>query len=331
MKISLILRQQCVIFTVASILALNFSLMTTAVAQKKSQVAAVVKEKDIIPEGIAYDGTTQTIFLSSIHKNKIIAINKKGEARDFVPSGKDELKQVLGMKVVNGQLWACNNSAEHDTIAAHREANVHVYDMATGKLAKRITVKDGTKHLFNDLYVMRNGDAYVTDSDGAGVYIIKNGDGKAEPFIQGGTIPYPNGITATADEKKIIVSTGGGQGIVSIDLATKEIKSITHSHYFIIGADGLYRYKNKLISVQNVTFPEGIVEMQLSEDGKTITDIKHLVVGLPVLDTPTTGVIVGDEFYFIANSQLFQLMGNNGKIKNPEKLKETTILKISLN
>ena len=40
---------------------------------------------------------------------------------------------------------------------------------------------------------------------------------------------------------------------------------------------------------------------------------------------------VGDEFYFIANSQLFQLIGNQGKIKNPEKLKETTILKIRLN
>ncbi|HEY0744035.1 MAG TPA: L-dopachrome tautomerase-related protein, partial [Chryseosolibacter sp.] len=229
----------------------------------------------------------------------------------------------------NGQLWACNNTAEHDTL--NREANIHIYDLATKKLVKRITIKDGTPHLFNDLYITRNGDAYVTDSDGAGIYLVKNGSDKAEPFIKGGTIPYPNGITATADEKKIIVSTAGGQGIVSIDLTTKEIKSIRHAHYFIIGADGLYRYKNKLIAVQNVTFPEGVVEMTLSDDNQTITDIRHLAVGVPEFDTPTTGVIIGDEFYFIANSQLFQLMGNNGKIKNPSKLKETTILKIKLN
>jgi sugar lactone lactonase YvrE len=327
MKISRGLRQPEVIFFFSCALMLNFSIVTTTLSQPKPKVAAIIQEKDIIPEGIAFDEKTKTIFLSSINKNKILAISADGFVTDFVPSGKDNLKQVLGMKVFNGQLWACNNTPEHDTV--NRHANLHVYDLASAKLLKRITVKG--KHLFNDLYMTRNGDAYVTDSDGAGIYLVKNGSDKAEPFIKGGTIPYPNGITATADEKKIIVSTGGGQGIVSIDLETKEIKSIKHSHYFIIGADGLYRYKNKLIAVQNVTFPEGIVEMQLSDDGQSITDIKHLAVAIPEFDTPTTGVIVGNEFYFIANSQLFQLIGNAGKIKNPEKLKETTILKISLN
>jgi hypothetical protein len=329
MKVSRVLRQQIhsIKFSVIGIILIN--VISQCYAQQKPQPVALIYEKDIIPEGIAFDEKSNTIFVSSIYKNKILAISTEGFLSDFVPSNKDGIKQVLGMKVFNGQLWACNNTAEQDTV--NREANLHVYDIASKKLVKRITIKDGSKHLFNDLYIMQNGDAYVTDSDGAGIYLIKNGSDKAEPFIKGGTIPYPNGITATADEKKIIVSTGGGQGIVSIDLATKAIKSITHAHYFIIGADGLYRYKNKLISVQNVTFPEGIVEMQLSEDNQTITDIKHLVVGIPEFDTPTTGVIVGNEFYFIANSQLFQLIGNQGKIKNPGKLKETAILKISLN
>lgn len=329
MKISRGLRQPTKFIILPALIALLFNVINEGKAQQKPQVTTVIMEKDIIPEGIAYDEKSKTTFLSSIYKNKILSISPEGFTNDFVSSGQDGIKQVLGMKVFNGQLWACNNTPEQDTI--NREANIHVYDLASKKLVKRITIKDGTKHLFNDLYITRNGDVYVTDSDGAGIYVIKNGSNKAEPFIKGGTIPYPNGITATADEKKIIVSTGGGQGIVSIDLETKAIKSITHSHYFIIGADGLYRYKNKLIAVQNVTFPEGIVEMTLSNDGQTITDIRHLVVNIPEFDTPTTGVIVGDEFYFIANSQLFQLIGNNGKIKNPEKLKETTILKISLN
>jgi hypothetical protein len=329
MKVSLVLRQ-LMQFKSGVLLSLVLLCAYSIVwAQSKPQIIATVYEKDIIPEGIAFDEKSKTTFLSSIFKSKILAISNEGFLEDFVPTGKDGLKQVLGMKVYNGQLWACNNTPEHDT--TYREANIHVYDIATKKLVRRIKLSDGQKHLFNDLYIMRNGDAYVTDSDGAGVYLIRNGKDIAEPFIKGGTIPYPNGITASADEKKIIVSTGGGQGIVSIDLATKAIKSITHAHYFIIGADGLYRYKNKLIAVQNVTFPEGIVEMQLSDDGQTITDIKHLVVGIPEFDTPTTGVIVGDEFYFIANSQLFQLVGNNGKLRNPEKLKDISILKIKLN
>lgn len=329
MKASLKLRHYSIAKPGIASTVLFIASLTFSTAQTTPQAVAMVFEKDLIPEGIAYDEKSKTIFLSSIHKNKILKITSEGFLDEFVPSGKDGLKQVLGMKVFNGQLWACNNTAEHDTL--NREANIHVYDIATKKLVKRITTKDGTPHLFNDLYITQSGDAYVTDSDGAGVFQIKNGSDKAEPFIKGGTIPYPNGITATADEKKIIVSTAGGQGIVSIDLTTKEIKSIRHARYLLIGADGLYRYKNKLIAVQNVTFPEGIVEMTLGENNESITDIRHLAVGHPQFDTPTTGVIVGDEFYFIANSQLLQLMGNNGKIRNSEKLKETIILKIKLN
>jgi hypothetical protein len=329
MKISLGLRQQTHLMFLVVMATILFGIKTHCEAQQKPQTYVSIFENDLIPEGIAFDEKSKNLFVSSIQKNKIVVFTAEGFLEDFVASGKDGLKQVLGMKVYNGQLWACNNTPEHDT--THREANIHVYDLATKKLAKRITISDGRKHLFNDLYITRNGDAYVTDSDGAGIYLIKNGSNKAEPFIKGGTIPYPNGITATADEKKIIVSTGGGQGIVSIDLVTREIKSISHPKYLLIGADGLYRYNNKLIAVQNVTFPEGIIEMQLSADNTSITDIKHLLVGAPEFDTPTTGVIAGDDFYFIANSQLTQINGGGGKIKNPEKLKEPVIMKIKLN
>jgi hypothetical protein len=315
----------------AILLALHCSVWpsTFANAQSKPRKVAVVKEKDLIPEGIAYDERSKTIFLSSIHKNKIVAIDERGEARDFTRSGEDGLKQVLGMKVYDGKLWACNNTAEHDT--SNMEANVHVYDLATGKHFKRYKVSDGKRHLFNDLYFTKSGDVYVTDSDGAGLFVIRKGSDRAEPFIEGGTIPYPNGITATRDEKKLIVSTGGGKGIVSIDLASKVITSIPHAKYFLIGADGLYRHNNNLIAVQNVTFPEAILEMKLSDDEASVTNIRHLVLNIPEFDTPTTGVIVGDEFYFIANSQLSQIIGGGGKIKNPEKLNETVIMKISLN
>jgi sugar lactone lactonase YvrE len=328
MKASRELRQVNLIASVLLTLLFNLPGTLNVHAQSKAKLVAVVEEKDIIPEGITYDAQSKTIFLSSIQKNKIVAINEKGEARDFVSSGKDGLQQVLGMKVVDGKLWACNNTPEHDTI--DRVANVHVYDLASAKLLKKITIKGG-KHLFNDLFIARSGDAYVTDSDGGGVYVIRHGTETAEPFIEGKKFPYPNGITATEDEKKIIMSTGGGHGLASIDLQTKEIVSITHSKFLIIGADGLYRYKNKLIAVQNVVFPEGILEMQLSSDGKTVSDIKHLAVSLPEFDTPTTGVIVGDDFYFIANSQLTQIIGGGGKIKDPQTLKETSIMKIKLN
>jgi hypothetical protein len=59
--------------------------------------------------------------------------------------------------------------------------------------------------------------------------------------------------------------------------------------------------------------------------------MEFLAQGDDKFDVPTTGVIAGDEFYFIANSQLFQLIGNKGKIKDPASLTSTYIMKIKLN
>lgn len=302
------------------------------IGQSKAETAFVIKEKDLIPEGIAYDPASESFFLSSIHKNKIVKISKSGAASDFVPSNKEGLLQVLGMRVDNnGRLWACNNNPDYDTAKANITAQLHVFDVASGKLVKKFVLKDGKKHLFNDLHQMNNGDTYVTDSDGGAVYLIKKDSDKVEPFLNPGSLIYPNGITATADESRLLVSTGSGLGIVSIDLNTKKITSIRHPHFFIFGMDGLYRHKNTLIGVQNVTFPEGIIELGLSDAADSFTSVRSLASEHPAFISPTTGVIAGDHFYFIANSQLFQVVRNQGKIKDPSALKDVVIMKIKLN
>lgn len=41
---------------------------------QKVEIAFRISEKDLIPEGIAYDPATASFFVSSIFKNKIIRI-----------------------------------------------------------------------------------------------------------------------------------------------------------------------------------------------------------------------------------------------------------------
>ena len=300
----------------------------TAIGQIKPQVAFTIAEKDIIPEGIAYDASEKAFYLGSIRSQKIIKINEKGKATDFVRSGQDGIQQVLGMKAdASGRLWACNNSAEYDT--TRKISNVHVYELKSGKLWKQFNLDENKKHLFNDLHITASGDAYVTDSDGGAIYRIKKENDKIEEFIAPGSFRYPNGITATADDKKLFVSTS--QGIVIIDIETRSIKPLRHHKFLVIGIDGLYRQGNALIGVQNVFFPESVMKLTLSESSDSITGIEFLASDDPKFDLPTTGVIVGNEFYFIANSQLLQIRGTRGEIKNREKLNDTVIMKITLN
>lgn len=313
------------ITVILSFVAISISLLGQ---KQNAETAFVIPDKQLIPEGIAYDASTKCFFIGSIQKSKIVRIDNKGKVTDFVSTGSDGLRQALGMKVLDGKLWVCNNSAEQDT--ANKHSSVHIFDIATAKLTQKFELSDGKKHLFNDLYQTRSGDTYITDSDGGAIYVVRKGSTVLENFLPVKSLVYPNGITADANDSQLIVSTGSGLGIVAIDIATQKITPIRHPKYFILGMDGLYLYKGKLIGVQNVTFPEAIIELTVNESRDAFTSVKNLISDHPKFDSPTTGVIVNDIFYFISNAQISQLDGKGG-FKNPAQLVEPVIMKIKLN
>lgn len=298
-------------------------------AQKKAETAFILEERDLIPEGIAYDPTEKAFYLSSIYKRKIVKITSDGKVSDLISTGADEIEQVLGMKVdARGLLWACNNTPEHDTV--RKISNVHVYDLRTKKMVKRFKLEDDNRHLFNDIYITKAGDVFVTDTHAGMVWLVRKDSKTLEEFTKRGSVPFANGITATPDEKFLIVSTGGAQGVVRVDVSTKQISSIPNDRYMVMGYDGLYQYNNTLIGIQNTFFPESIQKVTLNASSDRAERIDFLCDRDPKFNAPTTGVIVGDEFYFIANSQLLQIIGGKGKIKDPATLEETIIMKIKL-
>ena len=298
-------------------------------AQKKAETAFILEERDLIPEGIAYDLTEKAFYLSSIYKRKIVKITSDGKVSDLIPTGADEIEQVLGMKVdARGLLWACNNTPEHDTV--RKISNVHVYDLRTKKMVKRFKLEDDNRHLFNDIYITKAGDVFVTDTHAGMVWLVRKDSKTLEEFTKRGSVPFANGITATPDEKFLIVSTGGAQGVVRVDVSTKQISSIPNDRYMVMGYDGLYQHNNTLIGIQNTFFPESIQKVTLNASSDRAERIDFLCDRDAKFNAPTTGVIVGDEFYFIANSQLLQIIGGKGKIKDPATLEETIIMKIKL-
>ena len=314
--------------TIKSIFSLFFVFASTlAIAQHELSVAFTIPEKDLIPEGITFDPIGNAFYLGSIHKRKIVRITSKGEVSDFVVSGKDSLLQVLGMTVHSGNLWVCNNTPEDDTV--FMQAQIHVYELKSKRLVKRFTLNDGKRHLFNDIYLSKTGDAFITDSHAGAVYQIKNNSEKITELSPPSSVIYPNGIAATENEDKLFVSTGSGRGIVTIDVTTGAISDLPNERYFVFGYDGIYRYKKSLIGVQNVVFPAAVHQLMLDKDEKQITELKFLSGNDPRFNVPTTGVVVQSSFYFIANSQLMQL--EKGEIKSPETLTATYIMKLTLN
>lgn len=66
----------------------------------------------------------------------------------------------------------------------------------------------------------------------------------------------------------------------------------------------------------------------LNQSGDRIEDMEIIEANNPILNVPTTGVIVGNEFYYIANCAL-RAFNQDGSL-NRDKLKDVVILKAVL-
>lgn len=304
-----------------------------------SQTAFTVSEKDLLPESIAYDPVEQNFYLGSTRKGKIIRFSSTRETTDFIRPRQDGLWMIIGMKVDPSRriLWVCSSGGENledymlNDAREGRPAGIFKYNLDTGKLIRKYVLdKIGEVHFFNDLIVANNGDVYATHMfDEHAIYKISNKNDVLEKFISSENIKYPNGLAFSDDGSKLYVAHSEGIAIINLEnnkvLPLKVLEGLKISRRESI--DGLYCHKNTLIGVQPDIHT--IQRFFLSIDGTEITSSQRLEVNHPMMNNPTTGEIVQDHFYYIANAQ-FGSFNEDGSIYPMERLYEPVILKVNL-
>ena len=98
----------------------------------KAKVAFTVPEKDLFPEGLAYDEAKHAFYMGSMYRRKIVRITDKGEVSDFVKPDLYHLQPIGGVHVDpdDQSLWAASDPDD-----AHGSELYH-FD-AQGKLRDR--------------------------------------------------------------------------------------------------------------------------------------------------------------------------------------------------
>jgi len=211
---------------------------------------------------------------------------------------------VLGLKIDQRSrtLWTTSNK---ETGASLRQ-----YSLTSGQLRGSYPLSGG--HLFNDLVVSSTGEVFVTDARARSVYRLSNGKGRLEPLAPSHVFTAANGIALSPDERTLFVSSFG-DGITAIDLASQSTRPVPHPPDVCLGyIDGLYGIKGSLVAIQNGPMVPRIVRFVLSSDSSRITDMKVLERRNPLFDGITTGVLVGDQLYYVPNNQLDKVV--SGKI-----------------
>lgn len=196
------------------------------------------------------------------------------------------------------------------------ETRLFKCDLGTGRVLRRYVPADsGTSHLFNDLAIASNGDVFVTDTDQGWLYRIRADADSLEVFLR----PDPdywsgaNGITLTGDARTLYVAFV--EGIARIDRATRQLMRLRPPRRTSTAQlDGLYWHRGALVGVQNQRGLEQIVRYDLTPDGRSILRARVLERGDSLLRRPTTGAIVGTQFYYIANSQ-YERLGYDNRLR----------------
>lgn len=304
-----------------------------------SMIAFTIPEKDLLPENVAYNPTENAFYIGSTRKGKVIKVDASGNQTTFIDGQAYGLWMVIGMKVDASRnlLWVCSSGGENlvgytqKDDKEGRPAGIFKFDLKSGKLLNKYTLdKPGEIHFFNDLVIARNGDVYATHMFGNhAIYKIANGSDKLELFVQNDAIKWPNGITIADNQAVLFVAHA--DGIARVDIPNKKVTNLTVPEGEKISRresiDGLSYYKWSLVGVQPDM--KTISRYYLNEKGDGIKEVKVLEKNHPMMDHPTTGVLVDNEFYYIANSQ-FEKISEEGVLSPIQQLYEPVILKVKI-
>ncbi|TSE09667.1 hypothetical protein [Aquimarina algiphila] len=289
----------------------------------------ILKEKDLIPEGTAFNTETNMIYIGSIYKQKVIGITSKGKIRDMIGQESFGRLSPIGMEmnVSNKILWINMAAAPivNQSNVKNWETAIMAFDIVNQKIKKTYTIeKRETRSFFNDITVATSGDVYATETMNGKIYKIDKNTDTLDIFIDLEKYTFPNGIVYYNPLNCLFVATN--EGILKIELQNKMITLLNTTNIDTKGIDGLAIYDNYFIGHQS----SKVSKFYFNEDISEITKVEVLDSG-EEFDSSTTGEIGNGYYHFIVNSQIKSGINQKEKtIKPIDSLEKIIIRSIKL-
>jgi sugar lactone lactonase YvrE len=284
---------------------------------RAQQAFTITGHRDLIPEGIAYDPVDDVFYVSSLYRRKVLRVQRDGSAIDFVPEGQDGILATLGLHVdpMRRLLWVATATSPEMhgyTPEMQGQGGIYAYDLRDGKLVKRIT-----KPALNDIALLPDGTVFGTATFNNTIHRLAPGGDAMEVFLE--DFRYPNGITVNGTDLYV----ADFRGITRIDLRDQSRHPLVATDP-LAGIDGLVFHNGTLLAIQNAVGNSRVIRIHLADNNR----IEVLEAGNPLFHLPTTGVVAGDSYFFVANSMLRAF--DDGKIWPDERLREPVMLRVPL-
>jgi hypothetical protein len=282
--------------------SIDASMAANATSQSRASDVFRLESTARIPEDLDYDPETKNFYVSTVLGKQILKVDLAGRTKLFASAPDQWPMMALKIDPRRRVLWATEVALDGFAAAATEDwgkSAILQYDLRSGKLLHRI--EGPPKAALGDMALAANGDPIVSDGEHGGVYRV-NGNTQRVERIDAGDFVSPQTPAVLADGKHILVPDYV-RGIGVLDLNTKQVVWIPMAaKHALSGIDGLYAVGNLLIATQNGASPERVVQFTLDGSNTGITAENTIERATATLGDPTHGVIVGNYFYYIANS-----------------------------
>ena len=246
-----------------------------------------------VPEDIDYDAAGRRFLITSVLKAQVFSVKRDGTSSLFATSPERWPMMALKVDARHRRVWVT------EVLIGKSQSAVLIYDLKSGRLLHRIAGPPQTD--LGDMCLTRNGDAVISDGGHGGLYRVDAETLKIERVDRGDFISPQTPAMAAGGAKIWIPDYTRGIGL--FDLRSRTVSWLpAKDTYALGGVDGLYLYDRNLIVTQNGTSPERVAQFTLNEAASDITAETIIERATPTLGDRTHGVVVGEYFYYLANS-----------------------------
>lgn len=297
-----------------------------------SATAFTLSHPGLLAEDIAYDTANRTFLITSVLGQKIVRADAAGKLTDFAssPSG----WPMLGIKIDQKQrvVWATEVALDGFANVPKQDwgrSAVLAFNLADGTLRLRIEVPRPSA--IGDIALLQDGGILASDGVSGALYRV------AAAKSQGNTLRRIDHGEFISSQTAVIAADGRYafvpdyvRGVARVDLDSGAVSWLDSQHrYALSGIDGLYLSGNSLFATQNGVTPERVMRFQLDGASHSIVGQQVVERATPTLGDPTHGVVVGRDFYYIANSGWSEI-DDHGNLKPGHKLTAARVMRIQV-
>ncbi|WP_375559425.1 hypothetical protein ACE193_17025 [Bernardetia sp. OM2101] len=228
------------------------------------------------------------------------------------------------------KLWGVTSEMQNSSLYKEEnkgKATIFCMDGNTNEVLFEYELSDSLDHVLGEIKQGKDGKMYCTDSQNPIIYVWNEETQKLDVKWTNPKWRSLQGI-AFSDNGKWAFVADYSSTIYQINIQTGKMTALEAPKGFSFKTtDGLYLYKNKLITIQNGTVPMRISSFELDMEKQKVTKGKILEQGNNHFGEPTNGVLYENKFLYIANSQ----WGNYDRENKPkEDWKPVVILEIEI-